>query len=60
VIGKANSTLLLIKAKSGADLQLVHRGDQADQPVEINVTGSSQSVSLAGQMIQEVLILASS
>mmetsp|Transcript_10497 Transcript_10497/g.10560 ORF Transcript_10497/g.10560 Transcript_10497/m.10560 type:complete len:696 (-) Transcript_10497:401-2488(-) len=64
VIGKNASTLNLIKAKSGAALTVEHSPDnkmdtlssQGEDMCRININGYPQSVVLASQMVQEVLV----
>jgi hypothetical protein len=66
IIGKGGSTLALIKTKSGATLQMVKAPyvsvdgtsvePDPNASSKIIVIGSPDSVSLATQMIQEVLV----
>lgn len=55
VVGARSATIALIKTKSGANLQVL-KADNTKGTTRVVISGSSQGVSLAAQMIQEVLV----
>jgi hypothetical protein len=55
IVGARSATLALIRSKSGANLQVL-KADNVKGTTRLVLSGSSQSVSLAAQMVQEVLV----
>lgn len=55
VIGSKSFHLQLMKAKSGANFQVL-RSDPLKRATRVIITGMAHSVSLAAQMIQEILV----
>mmetsp|Transcript_22521 Transcript_22521/g.32899 ORF Transcript_22521/g.32899 Transcript_22521/m.32899 type:complete len:732 (-) Transcript_22521:333-2528(-) len=59
IAGKEFATLALMMSKSGANIQIEQAlvlGTNGQEMCKINIIGNQQGVTLAGQMIQEVLI----
>ena len=56
VIGKQSATAILIRNKSGANVQIIRPTDPTKTTTMIVLTGLPQCVSLASQMVQEVLV----
>jgi hypothetical protein len=52
--GKGGTNLALINTKSGAMLQLIKNTNSIGLSTKILITGQQRTVTLAGQMIQEV------
>lgn len=55
VVGARSATIGLIKSKSGANLQIL-KADSTKGTTRVVITGTAHNVSLAAQMIQEVLV----
>eukprot|EP01039_Chlorochromonas_danica_P008225 gene8225-9072_t len=55
VVGARSSNIALIKAKSGASIQVL-KTDNSKGTTRVLLSGSAQSVGLAAQMVQEVLV----
>lgn len=55
VVGARSSNIALIKAKSGANIQVL-KTDNSKGTTRVLLSGSAQSVGLAAQMVQEVLV----
>lgn len=56
VVGKQSATIVLIRNKSGANVQVMRSSDPNKTSTTIVMTGLPQCVALAAQMVQEVLV----
>lgn len=55
IVGARSATLALIKSKSGANLQVL-KSDHTKGTTRVVLAGTAHSVTLAAQMVQEVLV----
>jgi len=55
IVGARSATISLIKAKSGANIQVL-KSDQTKGTTRLILSGNTQTVSLAAQMVQEILV----
>lgn len=55
IIGARSTTISLIKSKSGVNVQVL-KADQSKNTTRVILTGAPPNVTLAAQMIQEVLV----